>query len=163
MDTKEVHLQLAFQIPSVEHPDAPALDALAMLLGQGESSRLVMEVKRQRGLVNDIRAHAYTPRDPGLLTVALTAPLSKAAAAVEQSVAQIAPLLSKVVDVDELATVQALIESEAVYQRETVQGLARKLGFYESAAGGIEKEAQYYQHIASLTPDDIRDVARRYL
>ena len=163
MDTKEVHLQLAFHIPSVEHPDAPALDALAMLLGQGESSRLVMEVKRQRSLVNDIRANAYTPRDPGLLTVALTAPVSNTAEALEQSVAQIVPLTSRVVDVDELAIVQALIESEAVYQRETVQGLARKLGFYESAAGGIERESRYYQRIASLTPDDIRDVARKYL
>ena len=30
---------------------------------------------------------------------------------------------------EELATVQALIESEAVYQKETVQGVARKLGY----------------------------------
>jgi len=162
-DTKEAHLHLAFHIPSVEHPDAPALDALAMLLGQGESSRLVLELKRRRSLVNDIRAHAYTPRDPGLLTVALTAPSSKASEALEQSVAQIADLPSRLVDVEELATVQALIESEAVYQRETVQGLARKLGFYESAAGGLEREPEYYQRIAALTADDIRDVARKYL
>ncbi len=162
-DTKEVHLQLAFHISSVEDPDAPALDALAMLLGQGESSRLVMEVKRRKALVNDIRAYAYTPKDPGLLTVGLTAPAPKVPEALEHAVAQIAELTSIPVDPEELSTVQALIESEAVYQRETVQGVARKLGFYESAAGGIEKEAQYYERIASLTPDAIREVAQKYL
>jgi zinc protease len=162
-DTKEVHLQLAFQISSVEHPDAPALDALAMLLGQGESSRLVMEVKRRKALVNDIRAYAYTPKDPGLLAVGLTAPAQKVPEALVQGVAQIAELTSVPVDPEELATVQALIESEAVYQRETVQGVARKLGFYESAAGGIQKEAQYYERIASLTPQTILEVAQKYL
>ena len=55
------------------------------------------------------------------------------------------------VALDELRTVQALVESDAVYQRETVQGLARKLGFYETS-GGIEREARYYEAIAALAP-----------
>src|SRR5262249_56593700 len=64
---------------------------------------------------------------------------------------------------DEMATTQASIEAQAIYQRETVQGLARKLGFYESAAGGIEREAAYYDAIARLTADGLREVAEKYL
>ena len=42
----------------------------------------------------------------------------------------------------ELDTLKALVESDAIYQRETVQGLARKLGFYETTLGGFEAEAR---------------------
>src|SRR4051812_19945419 len=70
-DTKEAFVNLAFPIPESVHPDVPALDALAMLAGQGEASRLVLEVKRRLGLANEVHTYAYTPRDPGLFTTTL--------------------------------------------------------------------------------------------
>jgi zinc protease len=162
-DVKEGHLHLAFRIPDVSHPDTPALDVLAMLAGQGEASRLVNEVKRRRGLVNDIGAYAYTPKDPGLWMVSMTAPASQAEAAVEASASALMQLCAEPAPLDELETVKRIFESETVYQRETVQGLARKLGFYEAAAGGIEAEARYYEQVAALSPEQIQAVAQRYL
>lgn len=162
-DVKEVHFTLAFPIPNVMHEDTPALDALAMLAGQGEASRLALEVKRKRGLVNDVQAWAYTPKDPGLFTVSFTLPPEKLSSALEETMRVLARLRTTEVMLDELRTVQALIESENVYQRETVQGLARKLGFYESSGGGIEREAIYYEKVAGLTAENVREVAERYL
>src|SRR4029077_12429676 len=66
-DIQEVYLSLGFHIPALRHPDVPALDLLAVALGQGESSRLAEHVKRERELVNEISTHAYTPKDPGML------------------------------------------------------------------------------------------------
>src|SRR3954465_4827528 len=80
-DTKEAFVNLAFPIPEGVHPDTPALDALAMLAGQGEASRLVLEVKRRLGLVNEVHAYAFTPRDPGLFTTTLVLQPEHAAAA----------------------------------------------------------------------------------
>ncbi|MET0403160.1 MAG: pitrilysin family protein, partial [Cystobacter sp.] len=162
-EVKEVYLNLAFPIPQADHPDVPALDALAMIVGQGESSRLVREVKRKRGLVNDIHAYAYTPRDPGLFAASLTLPPGSVARAFEETVRGLATVRTELVPADELATVQSLIESEAIYQRETVQGLARKLGHYQSSMGDLDAEARYYEAIARLTPERIREVAARYL
>jgi zinc protease len=50
-----------------------------------------------------------------------------------------------------------------VYQRETAQGMARKLGYYQAAMGGIEREAAYYEAVAQVTPKQLREVAQRYL
>ncbi len=161
-EVKEGYLNLAFAIPSVSHEDAPALDVLAAALGQSDASRLVMELKRKLSLVNDIRAFAYTPRDPGLLVAAMTLPPQKMGEALQAAAELILQLRSAPILPDELATTKASIEAEAVYQRETVQGLARKLGFYESAAGGIEQEARYYDAIARLTADNLREVAEKY-
>lgn len=162
-DAKEVYFSLAFPIPDGLHEDTPALDVLAMIVGQGESSRLSLEVKRKQELVNDVHAWAYTPKDPGLFALSLTLPPQKLKRALEESVRILARTRGTAVSADELRTVQALIESENVYQRETVQGLARKLGFYEASGGGIEREARYYEKVASLTVEDLREVAEKYL
>lgn len=162
-EVKEAYLHLGFPIPAVDHPDGPALDLLAMIMGQGDASRLTLEVKRKRSLVNDIHAFAYTPKDPGLLSVSMTLPARNLAAALEEAAHVLAHLRSTPAPADELATVKALIESEAVYQRETVQGLARKVGYYQAAVGGIEQEARYYEQIARLSAEDLREVAQRYL
>ncbi len=161
-DVREAYLNLAFAIPSVDHDDTPTLDVLAMLTGQGDTSRLVLEVKRKRSLVNDVHAYAYTPRDPGLWTTSLTAPPEKVGPALSATIEVLADLTRHPVTAEELATVKALIESEAVYQRETVQGVARKLGYYQAAVGGIEEEARYYQRVAALTPEHLLEVARKY-
>ncbi len=161
-EVKEVYLNLAFGIPSVEHEDAPALDLLAVLLGQGDASRLVLEVKRKRSLVNDIRAFAYTPRDPGLMVAGMTLPPEKIEEALQATAELLLQLRTTPVAADELATVKSLIEAEAVYQRETVQGLGRKLGFYEASAGGIENEVRYYEKIGRVTADSLLEVSERY-
>jgi len=162
-EVKEAYLNLAFPIPQSDHPDVPALDALAMIAGQGDASRLVLEVKRKRGLVNDLHAYAYTPRDPGLFATSLTLPAANLAQALEETVRGLAALRTTPVPVEELATVKSLIESESIYQHETVQGLARKMGHYQSSLGDLEAEARYYEAIARLTPEHIQDVASRYL
>ncbi|MCI0669835.1 MAG: insulinase family protein [Myxococcaceae bacterium] len=162
-EVREAYLHLGFPIPSLEHPDTPALDVLAMLGGQGEASRLVREVKRRAGLVNDVHLSAYTPKDPGVMIASLTLPPAHAEAALEATVRTLAGLAAAPPSVEEVSTVQALIESEAVYQRETVQGLARKLGYFESGAGGIEAEKRYYEAVAQVTPERVQEVAQRYL
>ena len=160
---KEAYLSLGFPIPAVDHDDTPALDLLAMIAGQGEASRLVLEVKRKHSLVNEVHAYAYTPQDPGIWVASLTSPTDTLEPALEATARVLGRLKVEPVPANELATVKALVECEAVYQRETVQGLARKLGYYESSVGGLEQEARYYERIAKVTADELRQVAQRYL
>lgn len=160
-DVKEAHLHLAFQIPGVDHPDTAALDVLAMLLGQGDASRLALEVRRKRGLARDVNAWAWTPKERGLFAASLVTAPETLAAALEETARVMATLTRVEALADEVETVKALIEAEAVYQRETVQGLARKLGYYEAVAGGLEREAAYYEAVSQVTPAKLREVADR--
>ena len=52
-DVKEAQLLFGFHTPAINHPDIAALDLLAVLLGQGESSRLNLEVVRNRQLATN--------------------------------------------------------------------------------------------------------------
>ena len=162
-EAKEAWLNVSFAIPAANHEDVPALDVLAMLAGQGETSRLFRQVKRDGRLVNEISAYAYTPVDPGLFGVGMTLPREKVRPALTESLRTLAQLATAPPTEEELATIKALVESEAVYARETVQGLARKLGHYETTLGGYEAEEKYHARVAALTPDAVLQVARRYL
>src|SRR5277367_300335 len=162
-DVKEAHLQLFFAGPAVDGEDVPALDVLAMLAGQGDSSRLQRTVKRERRLVNDISAYAYTPRDPGLFGVGFTAIGPHTREALQATTEVLAGLCAQACTEGELETLKAHVESDAVYQRETVQGLARKLGFYETSLGGFEAEARYLEKVAALTPEAVRAAAEKTL
>ena len=44
-----------------------------------------------------------------------------------------------------------------------MQGVARKLGFYEVTAGDLAFEEQYHQQVARTTNAEIREAAARYL
>ena len=161
---RESHLNLAFHIPRCTHPDTPVLDLMALILGQGDSSRLIRSIKRRDRLVNDILSYAYTPRDPGLLT--LSASLPEHAVVddiVRASLMEAYRLRVELCTPDELEKACHIIDSQQVYGRETVQGVARRLGYYATVAGSYEEEAIYFERIRNTSREDILRVACTYL
>ncbi|GAC1344376.1 MAG: pitrilysin family protein [Myxococcales bacterium] len=160
---KEGYLSLAWPAPSLRDPAAAALDALTIVLGHGEASRLHRALKRDRLLVTDVSASAYTPVDPGLTLAGLTLQPAQVREAVRETLRQVYRLREEEVAPGELTLACRLLESDAVYQRETVQGTARKLGFWQSSAGGVEHEAAYYTEVARLSPASLREAAEKHL
>jgi zinc protease len=161
-DVRETQLTMAFHIPAVRSEDTGALDVAAIILGQGESSRLNVNVKRNKHLVTDVYGYTYTPRDPGLFVVGASL-VGDPEAAQRALLRELFRLAHEDVSEEELAKAKTIIESDAVYQKETVQGLARKLGYFETVAGGAEYENEYLAQVKTLTPAKIRAVVGHYL
>ncbi len=163
-DVAEANVHIALQIPGATHPDAPALDVLASIAGFGETSRLAMELKRKKGLVNDVTASAWTPPlDEGLFTCSLSLASGDLRGAVAGAFEVLFGLVSNPIGQAELDVVKSMVEAQAVYQREVAQSLARKLGHHEAMLGGLEFEARYLEAIAQLTCADVERVAKKYL
>src|SRR6267143_6540746 len=160
---KEGYLSVAWPAPAMRGEDVAALDALSLVLGHGEASRLFRALKRDRLLCTEAQASCYTPVDPGLTIVGLTLQPAQLREAVREALRQTYRLRTEEVTLEELGNACRLIESDAVYQRETVQGQARKLGFYEASAGGLEFEAEYLARVARLTPGALLEAAERHL
>lgn len=161
-DVKEAYVNLAFLIPPVRHQDIPALDLLGAIAGDGESSRLSIALERRERLVNDVSASTYTPHDQGLFLASFTAPREKVERALETLARELWRLKRTRVPEEEVALVRAKLEADAIYRRETVQGLSRALGAFETE-GGIEEEARYYAELSKVTPERLLEVAERYL
>ena len=159
---KETYLQIALPISSARDEDTPALDVLSQVLGGGESSRLVQKVKLEKGLVHSIYASSYTPKDPGALIIGATLPAENVERAVGAIFEEVNRLKTEGVTSEELHRVKVNIESNLIYDRQTVQGQAGKIGFYEVTSGDVQFEKEYMRRIALLQDKDIRRVLKKY-
>jgi len=159
---KETYLQIAFPIPSARDEDTPALDALSQVLGGGEPSRLVQKVKLEMGLVHSIYASSYTPKDPGLFVIGATLPAENVGRGLEAILEEVNRLRTEGVTAEELHRVKVNIESDLIYNRQTVQGQAGKIGYYEVTAGDVQFEKEYMRRIALLQNEDIQEVLKKY-
>src|SRR2546423_2930192 len=92
------HLHFAWHIPELSHPDVPVLDVLAVVLGNGRSSRLFQEVREKQGVVHSADAWTYSPGNPGLFGMSALVDAKKFAAAREAMLAELEKLKSKAVE-----------------------------------------------------------------
>jgi len=159
---KETYLQIALPIPSARDEDTPALDALSQVLGGGEPSRLVQKVKLEMGLVHSIYASSYTPKDPGAFIIGGTLPAENVGRALEAILEEVNRLRTEGVTAEELHRLKVNIESDLIYNRQTVQGQAGKIGYYEVTAGDVQFEKEYMRRIALLQNEDIQKVLKKY-
>ncbi len=163
------HLRLGFHIPAVRHEDIPAIDLLSVILGYGDASHLDRTIQRREQLVHNIFASSYTPREAGLFFVGAdfqrhedreeTAPPLVLRRILEEifRYRHIEP------STVELERAKTLVESQEIYGKQTVEGLAMKLGHYQMVAGDVDFEQEYYRALRAVRPADIRQVAMRYL
>jgi zinc protease len=165
-DIKENQLLLAWRGPRVDDDDVPALDLLAVALGQGESARLHLALVRGQGLLHATSAYMFSGRDPGLVVVtgALISPRGRApVVALKALLAELERVCTDELSPAEIARSRTLLESQRVFDRESSQGLARKLGFFASTVGDVHFEERYLRRLAEVTGADVRRVAQTYL
>jgi zinc protease len=142
------------------HPDAPALDVAADLLGTGRGSRLY-RLLRLPGIANAASADHYTPGDVGAFVLQLEAVPDRIDRGVEEALAVAGTLRRGVAD-GELERVRALIATGWARRMETTEGRATALCDAE-AFGGYELLDEFYARALAVTPDDVSSVAERYL
>ncbi len=162
-DINETHLSVAWHGPKLADEDTAAIDVLSIILGTGESSRLYRQVKRELELVNDCYAYSYTPQDPGLFVVGAQIQGERVEDAFSSLLEETLRMGYAAPDPAELEKAKTIILSESIYQKETVQGMARKLGYFELVAGSTDFETKYYDAIRAVTAEDVKRVAKKYL
>ncbi|HSH12853.1 MAG TPA: pitrilysin family protein, partial [Desulfurivibrionaceae bacterium] len=160
-DIRQTHLVISLPITPFDHPDTPILDVLATLLGHGDTSRLYHQLRDQKGLVYQIGAGAFTPKDQGLLEIFATLDSAKTEAVLAAILEELFKLKYQPVKEEELARVKRNLESDFVFGLEQVEGQARILGSFEFLAGD-PREDEYLSRIRSVTREDILRVAGTY-
>ena len=161
-DLKESNYNLAFPAPAIKHKDVPALDVMAMVLGQGETSRLFSKLRLQSSLVSSVSSYSYTPQDPGLLALSFKVLEQDPKLAFEGIFQEVEKIKKEEVSWEEIRKAIINISSEQFYSIETVDGIASKIGssqFYMDDSLAHEK---YLKTIQKITPKDVMRVAKKY-
>ncbi|MBI5561534.1 MAG: insulinase family protein [Deltaproteobacteria bacterium] len=159
----EPRIGLAFHIPEEKNADTFAIDALAGILGGGESSRLYKRLKIDNQIVHGISAYAMSMKDPGVFLVTATLDAKDAGTALAATMEEIGKLAASGPSYEELDKIKLNLESDFVYSRETMDGIADRLGYYETIIGDMNYDKTYVEGVRRLAPDDVRRVAAKYL
>ena len=162
MDTKEAYVAIAFHgVPSFPDDETPIFDVLGAILGEGESSRLVRQLKNRLGLVHGINAYAFTPRLHGLFEITMTLDPDKTQEAFGQLLQELFKLKREGVLDEELERAKTMVETDFVYDQERMEGEARKLGVFQVLGQGPEDMTRYLERVKKVTAEDIQRVANK--
>ncbi|MDH3496800.1 MAG: insulinase family protein [Gemmatimonadota bacterium] len=143
------------------HPDTPALDVAAGILGMGRGSWLVQAV-RTPGLASGVGAGHYTPGDVGVFDLSLTSDPDRVESAVARCLEVCAALAETGPDPAQLDRVRAMTDTHWARRFEPADGRATVLAEFE-ALGGYALADDYHAALSRVGPDDVRRVARTYL
>lgn len=157
------HLHIAWHIPDARHPDLPALEVLATILGQGRSSRLYQQVREKQKLVTSIEAWTYTTSQPGLFGLSATLEPDKLDPARQAISDEIRRLQDRPVSETELQKAVKQCTTALLSTRKTMAGQAQDLGGCWLIANDLAFSQRYLEAIQRLTPADLLRVARTYL
>lgn len=163
MDVAVARLAMGFHIPSLHHPDLYPLDVLAILMGQGKSSRLYRKVREEMGLVHSISAYSYTPAYPGLLVINAMTDEDNLAAA-RSAILEVGGEYEKgEVPEEDLEKARRRVISDYLKSLTTVEGQARDIGSNQLLTGTWDFSRDYIRGISRVSAGDIQRVARSYL
>ena len=157
---KQAYLALAFRTQGLKDPRTPATDLLAELLGGGQAARLPEILWGKQGLVRSIHASSFTPLDEGFFWISSALEPDKLDQALQAVWRELTRTRSELFRPEELARAKLAFTASLIREKETMEGQADKLGFFELLAGGLEKEKEYLKAIRNLTAEDLRSAAR---
>jgi zinc protease len=162
-DVEITRAVLSWPIPGLNHDDAPALDLLAAVLGQGDSSVLWQEIRERAGLVHSIDASSWNPGTNGLFCVSYTAEPRNRTAADAAILRLLERCNQRGFTVAQLEKARRQMLVGEINTRKTMSGQASRLGAAEVVIGDLDFSRSYFQHLAALTPAHLKAVLRRYV
>ncbi len=150
---------LAWPIPPLTHPDVYALDVLAIILGDGRSSRLYREIVQNRGLAHSVGAWSWTPRHDGIFAISTTVDPDQRDAALTAIRAE---LSKRDFTAEEVTKAIKISTSNQLAQLKTMRGQAADIGQSEFLTGDPNFSETYLQNLQRVTVADVQRVAQQY-
>lgn len=146
------------------NPDFYAVQVMNYILGGGGfSSRMVDNIRENRGLAYSVGSSFAPGLEPGAFTVILETKNASAAEAVTQVLAELKRIRTEPVTPAELSDAKSYLIGSFPRKMDSLDKRAWLLGYVELYGLGLDYPWRYPQLIQDLTPADIQKVAQRYL
>ena len=160
--TEQAHVCLAVRGLSFQHPDRHALALLSIILGEGMSSRLFLELRERRGLAYDVNSYVSNFLDTGAFSIYAGVDPTKAVEAVKAVLEEMARLRDGVSE-QELLKAKELSKGRLLLRLEDTRAVAGWLGGQELLLGRVYSLDEVVALLDAVTADDLRRVAAALL
>lgn len=161
---QQARLTMVWRVPGLTQlHETYALDVLATILSRGKTSRLVRDLREERGLVYSIGVSNMSHRHQGVFYISARLP-EENLAEVEAAIAHhIHTIQQESVTETEIQRIRTLVANRFVFANETPSDRANLYGYYHSIVGDLAPALSYPQHIQALDASDIQQAASKYL
>ena len=167
---KPSYLITGYKVPSlntqnVEKWECYALSVLSGILSSGPNSRLQKVLIREKKLASyaDSGFSMFSRKDP-LFLIDVNPIVGKKISDIEVEIGLvIQELKSKLVTQKELNRIKAQVLASEVYQQDSIDYQARILGMVKTSVGDTSIIKKYTTNISSVTAEQVREVAKKYL
>ena len=155
---------LGFPSVTLYNKDLYALDVLALLLGEGETSRLSFRLKDKENKVLSVDASNWTPSFvQGQFMISLTLDPQHWPGILGSIEEEINRLKKDLVAPEELEKAKKLVLAQHIFGKESVSAQASSLASSYFETGDPYFDEYYVEGIRKVSREDIREVAKRYL
>ena len=162
VQTTEV--RLAYRGPKENSKEFLALEAVALILGAGESGRLYKKIVRENKLLHGIFSGTMDFVDYSLFLIYFTLPLNAKEALVKSLVLkEIQNIADKSVTQKELGKVRNILLDSQINSLKQSGSRAYKLAYYEIQYKDYRKLYEKLEAVQNLSPDFIKSVTQKYL
>ena len=153
-----------YAVPGYGHPDWVALDTLAYLLADGDSSRLQRALVRDGRLAQDVDTYLYPTALCGLFGVVATARSGIEPEALEQAVRRVLDdVAENGVSEDEVTGAVRRARRDHASEMATVEERADALAYAATVLGDPDALNRVMASYERVTPEDVRRAAAQYL
>jgi zinc protease len=176
-DVRRPRVRIAWPGTVLAGEDDYAMDLLAVILGQGESSRLVKTVRDQQRIVNSIVSYnssfawgkgffavdadiALSPKPGDDVKTLVDAAIEKANAAI---LTQIEKIKTAGVTPEELARAKRNTIAQVIGAAESAEDVADLIAGYTISMGDPDYLDRYAEAIKNITADQVKAAAKKYL
>ena len=162
-DISTGYLALAYNTVPMKHKDTYALDVLAVILGQGRSSRFYQDIKENKQLAYTISCGNSSSKDDGTFIVSANFQPENVDKLRKEIDKQIQKIKKYGIDGEDLAFAKSVIEKDTYFARESITDIATELGYTLVVTGENKYYDNYVNNIKKVTVEDVKRVANKYL
>ncbi|MEA3359138.1 MAG: pitrilysin family protein, partial [Thermodesulfobacteriota bacterium] len=156
-------VEMGFRTIKLTDPDLYALDVLAIVMGDGRTSRLYQEIRDKKGLALSIHAGSWTPTFvKGQFFINMSLSHENLSDAIEAIWEELSDVKNNLISKESLQRAKNKVIADYVFSQESAQSQARQLATDWAATGDPYFGESYVSRIKEVNDEDIRKVARKY-
>lgn len=161
---QQARIALMWRVPGLKDlNDTYALDVLAAILGHGRTSRLVRDLREDKGLVSHIGTSNMNFQHQGIFYISAQCPVENIEAVENAIVQHIQAVSTSKVSVSELERISSQVAKRFVFANESPSDRAGLYGYYQSLVGALEPAFEYPARIQAQTSTHLMQAAEQYL
>ncbi|MGK7890245.1 MAG: M16 family metallopeptidase [Leptolyngbyaceae cyanobacterium] len=160
----QARLMLMWRVPGLDDlAQTYPLDILASVLSGGRTSRLIKELREEKGLISGVSVSNMTYVRQGIFYISVHLPDANVERVEQIIVQHIADLHHQAATDYELHRIKTQVANRYIFGNETPDNRAGLYGYYQTLTGHLEPAINYPTHIRNLTAQDLQQSARQYL